>query len=177
VLDDGAGTAVGYVIGTPDVFAFAAAYPAYVTTVLQAQRDVPPPPQLDVKEPWTVRDADGRESVSEAALAQLAYAPKLLLLEGVEGKPELVGTFRATMHIDLLPPYQGAGWGRKMIDTFIASVKEAAAASGGALDFGKGIHIGVSGENTKVVPFYERCGFRVYPGGEKEGNVWMVKEF
>jgi hypothetical protein len=36
--------------------------------------------------------------------------------------------------------------------------------------------LGVSGENTKVVPFYEKMGFRVYPGGEAEGCVWMVRE-
>jgi hypothetical protein len=28
-----------------------------------------------------------------------------------------------------------------------------------------------------VVAFYEKLGFRVYPGGEKEGgNVWMVRD-
>jgi hypothetical protein len=42
--------------------------------------------------------------------------------------------------------------------------------------FGRGSPLGVAGENTKVVKFYERVGFRVYPGGEKEGNVWMVRD-
>ena len=44
------------------------------------------------------------------------------------------------------------------------------------MDIGKGIQLGVSGENTKVVKFYEKVGFRVYPGGEKEENVWMVRD-
>ena len=36
--------------------------------------------------------------------------------------------------------------------------------------------IGVAGENSKVVPFYERVGFRVIDGGEIEGNIWMVRD-
>jgi ribosomal protein S18 acetylase RimI-like enzyme len=57
-----------------------------------------------------------------------------------------------------------------MIERFVEGVK------GSGLDYGKGIQLGVAGENTKVVPFYEKVGFRVYPGGEKEGNVWMVRD-
>lgn len=61
-------------------------------------------------------------------------------------------------------------WGRQLIDRFVASVQ----ASG--QDYGEGEHIGVAGENSKVVPFYERVGFRVIEGGEREGNIWMVRE-
>ena len=124
------------------------------------------------------------ERVNPACLAQMAYNPKWLILEGVQGKKELVGSYRAMLHVDLLEPYQGKGWGRKLIERFVESVKEAAAAAsgkegegGGGYDYGKGIQLGVAAENTKVVPFYEKVGFRVYPGGEKEGgNVWMVRD-
>ena len=180
MLDDGAGTAVGYVIGTPDVHAMAGAYPRYVDEVLtrgHGQGVVPVPAQLDTKEEWWADSGpDGGRAVNEACLAQLAHHPRWLLLEGVPGKAELAGAYRATMHIDMVAAYQSRGWGRKLIERFEASVREAVAGSGGALDAGKGIHIGVSGENTKVVPFYERVGFRVYPGGEAEGNVWMVRD-
>ncbi|KAB5566118.1 hypothetical protein GE09DRAFT_728816 [Coniochaeta sp. 2T2.1] len=179
VLDDGSGRAVGYVIGTPDVFAFAEAYPRYVSEVLQSEqgrRDVPPPQQLDTLEPWLrsdnvdVEDVEKGKVVNARCMAQLAYNPRWLLLEGVRGKEELTEEYRATMHIDLVDGWQGQGWGRKMIERFVESVRN----SGG--NYGKGIHIGVSGENTKVVAFYERVGFRVYPGGEAEGNVWMVRD-
>ncbi|AEO59165.1 hypothetical protein MYCTH_2119441 [Thermothelomyces thermophilus ATCC 42464] len=185
VLDDGSGNAVGYVIGTSDVFALAAAYPRYVAEVLQAgqgRADVPPPEQLDVQEPWFLaadggagREGDGeggeyRARVNPRCLAQMAYKVEWLVLEGVEGKKELVETYRAMLHIDLLEEWQGKGWGRQMIEKFVEAVRASGA------QFGKGIQLGVAGENTKVVPFYEKVGFRVYPGGEREGNVWMVRD-
>ena len=186
VLDDGAGTAVGYVIGCPDVFALAATYPRFVREVLESEQgraDVPVPPQLDVLEPWSLPAANGSENGGESgsggsrvnvtAMAQMAYNPRWLVLEGVEGKAELVATYRATMHIDLLPGFQGQGWGRKLIERFCEGIRQAGT---DGFDYGKGINIGVAGENTKVVPFYERLQFRVYEGGEKEGNVWMVKD-
>ncbi|KAL8348084.1 hypothetical protein RB598_001412 [Gaeumannomyces tritici] len=183
VLDDGAGRCVGYVIGCPDVFAFAAGYHAYVSKRLTAPEFTPR--QMATREPWSVPGGgDGGEegseeevvAVNEQFLLQVARNPRWLLLEGAGGKEALVQSHRATMHIDLLEPFQGQGWGRKMIEAFVQTVREAGgqAAHEMVLDYGKGIHIGVSGENTKVVPFYERAGFKVYPGGEVEGNVWMV---
>ena len=177
VLDDGAGKAVGYVIGAPDVFALAAAYPRYVREVLQTdpgRGDVPAPPQLERLEPFTCPDTTGAQVVNETSLAQNAYSARFLVLEGVEGKAELVRAYRALLHIDVLEAYQGKGWGRQLIEAFVESLRKNAPA--GTYDYGKGIHIGVSGENTKVVPFYEKLGFRVYPGGEREGNVWMTRD-
>jgi GNAT superfamily N-acetyltransferase len=183
VLDDGTGAAVGYVIGTPDLTVFKAAYPRYVTEVLgseRGRRDVPRPTQVETLEPWSVPGPDGVSVVNETCLAQLAYSVDWLLLKGVAGKAELVADYRAMLHIDLLPPFQRQGWGSKLIQQYVQSVRDAAAARDDAgnpvCDFGKGIHLGVSGENTKVVPFYEKLAFRVYPGGENEGNVWMVRD-
>lgn len=178
MLDDGRGAAVGYVIGTPDVFALAAAYPRYVAEVLQSEvgrEEVPVPGQLDVLERWVLPPGPGEGEergggVNPVCLAQMAYKVEWLVLEGVEGKRELVEGYRAMLHIDLLEGWQGKGWGRKMIERFVEAVK----GSGG--EFGKGIQLGVAGENQKVVRFYERVGFRVYPGGEREGNVWMVRD-
>ncbi|KAK3942639.1 hypothetical protein QBC46DRAFT_379579 [Diplogelasinospora grovesii] len=187
VLDDGAGKCVGYVIGAPDVFVFAERYHEYVEGVLgseQGRKDVPVPKQLTKLEPWEIVTGEGgekkkRKEVNPECLAQTAYNINWLVLEGVEGKKELNEEYRAMLHIDMLEEFQGKGWGRKMIQTFVESVKKAAGEEKDEkgekkYDYGKGINIGVAGENTKVVPFYEKCGFRVYPGGEKEGNVWMV---
>ncbi|KAK4225761.1 acyl-CoA N-acyltransferase [Podospora fimiseda] len=171
VLDDGTGKVVGYVIGCPDVFKFAEEYPTYIKEVLQSPeglRDVPPPKQLSTLESWTLQETG---QVNTESLSQVAYKVDWLILDGVEGKRELVESYRAMMHIDLLEPWQGKGWGRKMIERFVESVQESK-----GVDKGKGIQIGVAGENTKVVKFYEKVGFRIYPGGEKEGNVWMVRD-
>jgi ribosomal protein S18 acetylase RimI-like enzyme len=112
--------------------------------------------------------------VNAEAMAQNAYKVEWLVLEGVEGKRELVEGWRAMLHIDILEGYQRQGWGREMVTSFVESVKEVK--EEGRWDVGKGIQLGVAGENTKVVGFYEKLLFRVYPGGEKEGNVWMVRD-
>lgn len=155
--------------------------PAFVK---QARADVgPAPAQLDRLEPWTLPDipdapdgpdttdtTDTADLVNETCLKQYIFSPRWLLLDSAHtpAKRALVAGYGATMHINLLPPAQGGGWGRRMVDTFLASVAGAGA---------RGIHIGVSGENTKVLPFYEKCGFRVEPGGAADGgSVWMVRD-
>ncbi|KAL2255320.1 hypothetical protein VTK26DRAFT_3621 [Humicola hyalothermophila] len=103
----------------------------------------------------------------------MAYKVEWLVLDGVEGKRELVEGWRAMLHIDLLEGWRGQGWGRKLIERFVEGVRRARDEEG--VNVGRGIQLGVAAENTKVVKFYEKVGFRVYPGGEKEGgNVWMV---
>ncbi|KAJ0109810.1 hypothetical protein J7T55_004360 [Diaporthe amygdali] len=126
VLDDGSGAAVGYVIGCADVFALADAYPRYISEILAPAETsgVPVPKQLARLEPWLVPGDGGKGGINEECLAQMAHSPRWLLLEGVQGKAELVRDFRATMHIDLLEGWQGKGWGRKMIERFMASVKD-----------------------------------------------------
>lgn len=186
VLDDGSGAAVGYVIGCPDVFAFADGYQRYVDEVLlrPAAADdadanspaVPPPQQLGRLEPWSTTAV----AVNEECLRQLAHSSWFLIFEGGEEKAGLVEGYRAMMHIDLLEGWQGQGWGRKMIEVFVASVRDAvrSGSGGGGLDCGRGVHIGVAWENKKVVPFYERVGFGVYEAGWREGGtIWMVFEF
>jgi ribosomal protein S18 acetylase RimI-like enzyme len=184
VLDDGAGTAVGYCIGCADVFAFTApaSYDRYVATVLDdAAHGIARPADItQTREPWSIPNTsaeDGGDNsttvVNPVAMAQTAYNPSWLVLAGNE---HLTARHRATMHIDMLPPYQGQGWGRQLIDRFVASVR----ASG--QDYGDGLWIGIAGENTKVVRFYEKVGFRVVEkpaapatGGEADG-VNMVRD-
>ncbi|TGJ80080.1 hypothetical protein E0Z10_g8682 [Xylaria hypoxylon] len=173
VLDDGTGTAVGYCIGCPDVHTFVAYYSRYIASILS--RDVEAP-GFGVREPWIIPTNDSTSTgtdnpssgqVNPLALAQNAYRADWMLLEN---KSAVTTRWRATMHIDLLPVWQGHGWGRQLIDRFVASVQSS------GQDYGEGEHIGVASENSKVVPFYERVGFRVVEGGEREGNIWMVRD-
>jgi GNAT superfamily N-acetyltransferase len=181
VLDDGRDECVGYCIGAPDVFRLVRNYPLYIAQVLGSpkdQEDVPLPEQLTAMQPWFVPGpgSDGEDEVKVVngkLLAQLAYSADDLLVKGVEGKAELVQTCRAIMHIDILAPWQGKGWGFRLIQPFMAAVGDAKAGNG--VDTGRGVQIGIAAENKKVVGFYEKVGFTVYPGGEKEGgNFWMV---
>lgn len=172
ILDDGSGKAVGYCIGCPDVFAFAANYAKYVDHVLS--RDVARPDNLETREPWMILDdstAGGQMVVNPVAMAQTAYNPTWLLLEGQD---HLTSRWRATMHIDMLEPYQDKGWGRKLIEQFVASVQASGA------DYGEGVHIGIARENDKVIKFYERVSFRLMPDGTTksgdEGSITMVRD-
>jgi ribosomal protein S18 acetylase RimI-like enzyme len=126
VLADGA-RAVGYVIGTPDTAAFARAYRERWIPRLADRYQVPPEP------PVTPDDA----------MLALHYRPERLLWRGLPQYP-------AHLHIDLLPGFQGNGYGRKLIDTFCASVAEAGAA---------GVHVCVVSKNTRALGFYDRIGF------------------
>ena len=140
VLDDG-GRAVGYVIGTPDTAAFARAYRERWIPRLADRYPVPPDP------PVTPDDE----------MLALHYWPERLLWRGLAEYP-------AHLHIDLLPPYQGKGRGRALMDTFCAAMADAGAA---------GVHVWVVRENTRAFGFYDRVGFTSLdvddPGGRLPG--------
>jgi ribosomal protein S18 acetylase RimI-like enzyme len=127
VLDDGAG-AVGYVIGTPDTAAFARGYRERWIPRLADRYPVPPDPP----------------TTPDEAMLALHYRPERMLWPGLPAYP-------AHLHIDLLPPYQGSGHGRALIDTFCAAVADAGAA---------GVHVCVVRENIPALGFYDRLGFR-----------------
>lgn len=126
VLDD-AGQAVGYVIGTPDTAAFARGYRERWIPRLAGRYPVPPEP------PVTPDDE----------MLALHYRPERLLWPGFDRYP-------AHLHIDLLPGFQGSGYGRQLIAAFCACVAEAGAA---------GVHVVVVTENTRALGFYDRLGF------------------
>ncbi|KAH6981814.1 hypothetical protein BKA56DRAFT_731289 [Ilyonectria sp. MPI-CAGE-AT-0026] len=115
VLDDGSGTAAGYWGDCPSVDAFIAAYALHVTAVLDASPEVHPRPDpLKPPEPWT--SAEG--SVNAASLAQLAYDPhRLAPVTHTDVPPR----FRATLHIDLLEPWQAKGWRGKLLERLVGA--------------------------------------------------------
>ncbi|KAK8922164.1 hypothetical protein H634G_00315 [Metarhizium anisopliae BRIP 53293] len=171
VLDDGGGRAVGYCIGCADAEALAAGYDAYVAGVLEPSGEIGPPADgVDASRrlDWVV---DGR--FYEDALAQTAYSGHWLLVDGNERL--LAEGYRATMHIDLLGEWQGKGWGRRLIEAFVESVRPVGMADGAAAC--KGIWIGVGVSNAKVVPFYEKQGFRVKQREAEGQAITMVRDY
>ena len=80
----------------------------------------------------------------EEELIALHYRPERLLWPGLERYP-------AHLHIDLLPPFQGGGHGRALMETFYA-----AAARAGA----PGVHLTVLAANTRALGFYHHLGWR-----------------
>ncbi|MFF5297351.1 GNAT family N-acetyltransferase [Paractinoplanes globisporus] len=125
VVDDG-GEAVGYVVGTPDTAGFVKRWTAEWIPFLGGKYPVPPPPP---------------RTPSEDMIAAL-YRPERMLVPGID-----LDAFPAHLHIDLLPPYQGRGFGRKLIDRFTHAV--------GA----PGVHLGMRSTNVNARAFYDRLGF------------------
>jgi ribosomal protein S18 acetylase RimI-like enzyme len=144
VLDDGQ-RAVGYVIGTPDTAAFARAYRARWIPRL-AGRYAPPIPGPPEPDPPASPDGE---------MIALHYRPERLLWPGLDQYP-------AHLHIDLLPPFQGAGHGRAMMETFYAVARRAGAA---------GVHVTVGQANTRAIGFYRRLGFRPLEVAEPGENT------
>ena len=143
---------VGYVVGTPDITDFLARYPSYVDQVLSKAVANPGTPMQD----WT--NPDG--TVNPTCLAQTAYSGEQLLRNGRE---ELCDNFPATLHVNVLEGWRNGGLGRRLVKSFLESLPE-----------GSAVHLEAAGTNTRVVPFYELCGFEEKPGGEKMGSIWMV---
>ena len=66
----------------------------------------------------------------------------------------LDAAYPAHLHIDLLPPLQGHGLGRRLIETEIARLREASV---------PGVQLGVDPRNTGAQAFYARLGFAPLP--------------
>ena len=65
-----------------------------------------------------------------------------------DGGADARGKYRSD---DLLPPFQGAGHGRALIETFYVAAARAGAA---------GVHVTVVAANVAAIGFYRRLGFR-----------------
>ncbi len=93
VLDDGAGLAVGYVLGAVDTRAFEARCAAEWWPAAQARHPVV--------------TGSGSGTLDEL-LVRLIHHPHT-------ADDSLVARYPSHLHIDLLPEVQGAGWGRQMM--------------------------------------------------------------
>jgi GNAT superfamily N-acetyltransferase len=63
--------------------------------------------------------------------------------------PELAD-YPAHLHIDLLPEWQGKGFGRGLINAFLTGLREAGVAR---------VHLGMAVANVEARAFYDRLGF------------------
>ncbi|MFC0628087.1 GNAT family N-acetyltransferase [Kribbella deserti] len=127
VLDDDAGRAVGYVLGCADTPRFAKRFrDEWLPTVVS-------------------RYPEGHEAGTPSGfMVSLLHDPERMVV------PELAD-YPAHLHIDLLPEYQRAGWGRALIDTLFTAL-----AAGGV----DAIHLCMVSANTEARAFYDRLGFR-----------------
>jgi ribosomal protein S18 acetylase RimI-like enzyme len=125
VVDDGEGNAVGYIVGTADTERFVRRY----------------------REEWIPRaalpvPADPPVTRDDQMLA-LHYRPERMI------RPELA-RYPAHLHIDLLPDWQGKGWGRRLMGAFVDGLREAGVAR---------LHLSMLTSNVAARAFYDRLGF------------------
>jgi ribosomal protein S18 acetylase RimI-like enzyme len=142
VLDNGV-RAVGYVIGTPDTREFVTAY--RVQWLPRLTEIYEPPSAVPTSE-------------EESKLADM-FRPELMLL------PELA-RYPAHLHINLLPDYQGAGHGRALVATFLASVAAVGA---------RWCYLVVRASNAGALRFYDKLGWRRIEVAEPGPSIFLVK--
>src|SRR5215468_557381 len=141
VLDNGE-RAVGYIIGTASTPDFVA---AYLDRWLPRLRDRYQPPS-------------GSPVTEEQQRLDVMFHPERWLLPELASHP-------AHLHINLLSGYRGAGHGRALIGTFLASVAAAGAAS---------CYLGVRPENVSARRFYARLGWRPVEVCGAEPGTYLV---
>lgn len=138
VLDAGAGP-VGYILGTADTARFVTEFRERWLPTLRKR--FPPPAGPPATLPETMID--------------LLHHPERML------RPELAG-HPAHLHIDLLPEYQGQGYGRRLMSVFLNALHRRGVAK---------VHLGVSPANTGARAFYDRLGFHEIPVPALAGSV------
>jgi ribosomal protein S18 acetylase RimI-like enzyme len=127
VLDDGQGQAVGYILGAADTPRFAEAFrTAWLPLVAGRYPEPPGPPRTP-----------------DEVMAGLLHHPERMVL------PELA-THPAHLHIDLLPEWQGRGYGRRLMRTLLQALQ------GGGVP---AVHLAMATANTRARAFYDRMGF------------------
>jgi ribosomal protein S18 acetylase RimI-like enzyme len=131
VIDDGDGNAVGYVLGTADTPTFVRRFREEWLPLVKARYPAPNDPPATRSDFWL----------------GLALAPERMLI------PELAG-YPAHLHIDLLPDWQGKGFGRGLMDAFLTSLREAGVGR---------VHLGMARDNHGARAFYDRLGFTEIP--------------
>ena len=145
VLDDGHGQAVGYILGTADTPRFVEAYRAkWLPSVAERYPEPSAPPRTPDEE-----------------IVPLLHRPERMLVPEVSAYP-------AHLHIDLLPQWQGRGYGRALMDTFLAALRK---------DGVPAVHLSMVTANTPARAFYDRLGFdEIEVPGSDTGVTYLRRE-
>ncbi|KAI5809275.1 hypothetical protein BZA77DRAFT_224530, partial [Pyronema omphalodes] len=117
------GNVVGFILGTPSTIDFVSGYASGYN------------PELPKLEPSSAVDMLTRD----------ALRPERMLV-GLESR------WPAHLHINILPGWQGGGWGAKLIDTLLEKLKSEGV---------RGVHLGMAEDNDGAGRFYKRCGFQL----------------
>jgi ribosomal protein S18 acetylase RimI-like enzyme len=130
VLDNGE-RVVGYAVGTSDTVRFAREF---------RERWLP---SVAERHPRPTDEPTGHDEV----MANLLHNPESMIIPDLADYP-------AHLHIDILPEYQGRGYGRGLMRAQLTALHRAGAPRA---------FLGMLTANTAAREFYEKVGFRVVP--------------
>jgi GNAT superfamily N-acetyltransferase len=144
VLDNGSGLPVGYIIGTPSTTEFASRWEDVLIPIVD--------PKLVPKD-----DQPGETELVRGLKKEL-YGAGCSMLQKL---PEVLERYPAHLHINLLPEFQGRGFGPQLMSAFLVKMRE----------FGvTGVHLGMVRGNVGARRFYENLGWtlcdQVLDGGD-----------
>jgi ribosomal protein S18 acetylase RimI-like enzyme len=148
VLQDGTGAPVGYVVGAVDTRAF---YKKCEQLWWPPLRDRYPDPAHVPSEDHT----------PEQRLLHAIHEPIL-------APDEVLDVYPSHLHINLMPPGQGRGYGKLLLTTLFAALRDAGSG---------GIFLGVPPANTRAIGFYHRMGFHEIPNLAPHWSLRLGKEF
>jgi ribosomal protein S18 acetylase RimI-like enzyme len=134
VLDDGAGTPIGYAVGVLDTQKFYDRCEAEWWPPLR--KIYPDVPNLPVE----LRTVEQR---LQHAVHEPVRAPR-----------EIVGVYPSHLHINILPAGQGRGYGRALMETVLRALSAAGS---------PGVFLGLQPHNKRAPSFYEHLGFAWLP--------------
>ncbi|MFZ4246684.1 GNAT family N-acetyltransferase [Streptomyces griseoincarnatus] len=139
VLDDGRGNAVGYVVGAADTARFAERFRAEWLPLVAERHPAPA----------------GPPATPDETIAWLLHHPERMAV------PELAA-WPAHLHIDLLPEWQGRGYGRRLMRTLLAALAERGVPA---------VHLVMTAANEPARAFYDRMGFEEIEGVPMDDSV------
>ena len=146
VVDDAGGVG-GYIVGVPDTRDFEARLEAEWWPALRKMYPDPSgTPRID-------RSAD-------QFMSYKIHHPDRTANEIVEAYP-------SHLHINLLPRLRGAGIGRRLMEQWLAAVREMGS---------HGAHLAVGASNRRAIRFYRACGFHELERRSREASaaVWFA---
>jgi ribosomal protein S18 acetylase RimI-like enzyme len=138
VVEDEQGVA-GYIVGVADTSAFTEWF----------------------SREWIPREIAGRYEHTQPVVSKddlirhLAFWPERMLIAELDEYP-------AHLHIDLLPRAQGAGWGRRLVDTLADALRARGV---------PGLHLSMDAANTNARAFYDRIGFTELPSSTADAPL------
>jgi ribosomal protein S18 acetylase RimI-like enzyme len=148
VLADGTGAPIGYVVGALDTRAF---YEKCEQLWWPPLRERYPDPA----------DVPAEQHTPEQRLLRAIHQPVL-------APDAVLDAYPSHLHINLMPPAQGGGYGKLLLETLFSALRDAGST---------GIFLGVPPANVRAIGFYHHMGLQEIPNLPPHWSIRLGKSF